>query len=438
MSGNLTAIKITQLNNIGANISATSLIPIVDTSNLSNPITDKANLQIVGNLILNGAGGIYFPPVAQAFLSQTVTNAAQPNITSVGVLNNLSVTDVSVLNIPGGSNGYYLRTNGNGNVSWAAAGSGGNGTPGGLNTQVQYNNAGAFAGSSGLTFNSTSNTLTVGNISASNNVSATTLSGILATTAQPNITSVGNLTTLTVTGNVRGGNLSISGSATSNVVTANYFSGDGSNISNVTANLSVTDGTNTKTNINSIRFNGATITSTGAGQATVTNTNSAYVLITTLTATGTENRLTFSNIPQIYKDLIFVTKLGATVDQLVSIFLNNDTSSIYNNYRMYGGSGSGGEQVLNNSGFPPYFLAASVDASLFTTGEITFPYYSDNDNYKQFHAHTVIFGGTFPSAATVIDSGMYQSTSTISDISFRLASGGTYVANSKIRMYGRI
>lgn len=41
MDGNLTGIKITQLNNIGANISPKSLIPIVDTSNLSNPITDN-------------------------------------------------------------------------------------------------------------------------------------------------------------------------------------------------------------------------------------------------------------------------------------------------------------------------------------------------------------------------------------------------------------
>ena len=171
MSANLTGIKITQLSDIGGNISPTSLIPIVNTSNLSNPITDKANLQIVGNLILNGAGGSYFPPASQAILAQTVTNAAQPNITSVGILSSLSVTDVSVLTIPGGYDGYFLQTNGEGVVSWSAVGGGGgNGVPGGANTQVQFNNDGVFAGTNGLTFNQTTNTFSVtGNLNAGGN-----------------------------------------------------------------------------------------------------------------------------------------------------------------------------------------------------------------------------------------------------------------------------
>src|SRR6185312_215677 len=38
----------------------------------------------------------------------------------------------------------------------------GGGTPGGANTQVQYNCSGAFCGSSGFTFNSSTNALTLG------------------------------------------------------------------------------------------------------------------------------------------------------------------------------------------------------------------------------------------------------------------------------------
>ncbi len=84
------SIKITALNPIGANIAYTTLVPVVNMS--GTPTTEKANLQIVGNLILNGAGGSYFPAAAQAILSQTVTNAAQPNITSVGTLTSLTVS----------------------------------------------------------------------------------------------------------------------------------------------------------------------------------------------------------------------------------------------------------------------------------------------------------------------------------------------------------
>jgi len=58
-----------------------------------------------------------------------------------------------------GSTGYGIRDN-NGTIeikssggSWAAIGGGG--TPGGSTTQVQYNNAGAFAGDSTFYFNST-------------------------------------------------------------------------------------------------------------------------------------------------------------------------------------------------------------------------------------------------------------------------------------------
>lgn len=83
-------IKITSFTNIGANIAYTTLVPVVNMS--GTPETQKANLQIVGNLILQGAGGSYFAPAAQAVLSQTVTNAAQPNITSVGTLTSLTVS----------------------------------------------------------------------------------------------------------------------------------------------------------------------------------------------------------------------------------------------------------------------------------------------------------------------------------------------------------
>lgn len=83
-------IKITALTDIGANIAYTTVVPVVNMA--GTPTTQKANLQIVGNLILNGAGGSYFPRVAQANIALSVANAAQPNITSVGTLTSLAVT----------------------------------------------------------------------------------------------------------------------------------------------------------------------------------------------------------------------------------------------------------------------------------------------------------------------------------------------------------
>ena len=72
-----------------------------------------------------------------------------------------------------GSSGHGVRDNDgtmqfkNSGGSWADIGSGGGGTPGGSSTQVQFNSNGSFAGDSNFTFNSTSDTLTVNNMSSS-------------------------------------------------------------------------------------------------------------------------------------------------------------------------------------------------------------------------------------------------------------------------------
>lgn len=84
-----TSITITALTNIGANVSYTTLVPVVNMT--GTPETQKASLQVLGNLILENAGGSYFVPAGQAVLAQSVTNAAQPNITSVGTLTSLTV-----------------------------------------------------------------------------------------------------------------------------------------------------------------------------------------------------------------------------------------------------------------------------------------------------------------------------------------------------------
>ena len=52
-----------------------------------------------------------------------------------------------------GTSAQVLSTNGSGTLSWATAGGGG--SPGGSTTQIQYNNAGAFGGISGVTTDGT-------------------------------------------------------------------------------------------------------------------------------------------------------------------------------------------------------------------------------------------------------------------------------------------
>jgi hypothetical protein len=59
-------------------------------------------------------------------------------------------------------NGYYLQTDVNGVLSWAAGGGGGGGSPGGSNTQVQFNDSATFGGEAAFTYDKTTYTLGLG------------------------------------------------------------------------------------------------------------------------------------------------------------------------------------------------------------------------------------------------------------------------------------
>ena len=120
------SIKITALQDIGANIAYTTLVPVVNMA--GTPTTQKANLQNLGNLILNGAGGSYFARAAQANLALSVSNAAQPNITSVGTLTSLVVTgniragnanlgNIATANFYYGDGGFLTNVAANGSYS---------------------------------------------------------------------------------------------------------------------------------------------------------------------------------------------------------------------------------------------------------------------------------------------------------------------------------
>ena len=139
-----------------------------------------------------------------AYIEGTQTLGVQNLVLNgTAYINNANRLNVAVANlkISGGTNGYVLQTDGTGNLDWTAmSGGGGNGTPGGSNTQIQYNDNGVFGGIAGFTFNEVSGNVSIpGNLSVVGNVS-----GTLTTAAQNNITSIGTLASLSVTGNISG------------------------------------------------------------------------------------------------------------------------------------------------------------------------------------------------------------------------------------------
>lgn len=151
-------IKITQLPSIGNGLSASTILPVVNTTGTAT--TDKVAVGNIANFTLLQAGNT-LPPAFVANIAYSVANAAQPNITSVGTLN------INTLHISGGQNGQYLQTNGAGGLSWVSGGGSGNGVVGGANGQLQFNNAGDFGGDPELTWDAGNNQLNTVNFAAS-------------------------------------------------------------------------------------------------------------------------------------------------------------------------------------------------------------------------------------------------------------------------------
>ena len=174
-----------------------------------------------------------------------------------------------VLNSPanlimgGGTNGYFLQTDGAGGLSWVAGGGSGNGTVGGSNTQIQFNDNGSFGGSANLIFDSSDSNLyltgtanVTGNIVISQNASAA------------NITS-----TDTLTSNILNAQLiDVNGNLNANNVTTT--SGDVTAAANVIANIEVSAPAG---NIDTLQSNVIGATSIAAGSFTVPSFDPANV-----------------------------------------------------------------------------------------------------------------------------------------------------------------
>ena len=275
-----TNIKITALTDItSANVTYNDLLAVVDMN--GTPETKKGNLQLVGNLILNGAGGSYFAKAAQATNAETVSNAAQPAITSVGTLTAVTVTGnvaagnvsgtagvftyvsgdgANLTNLPSGSNSAAIA-NGTSNINIPAV-------DGNINTSV--------AGNANILIVTGTGANVTGTLNATGIITGD--AGGISNVVYANVTgtpTLGNISTINIDGNVsnvlRGDGTFAADADTaygdSNVVTLlNAFgsntitttglvTGDGGGLSNVPyANVT---GTPTLGNISTINIDGA-------------------------------------------------------------------------------------------------------------------------------------------------------------------------------------
>ena len=240
-TGTLTSLAVT--GNISAgNVSATTFTGALSgAATTAGTVTTAAqpNITSLGTLSsLTVSGNVSTGNVSGTLLTGTLATAAQPNVTSVGTLTGLGVNGtITGVNITANSgvfagSGANLTTLNASNVS------------SGTLAQARLANAAVTLGSTALTLGGTVTTVAgltsvtsttfVGALTGA--ASSATTAGTVTTAAQPNITSTGTLTSLSVTGNISGGNIStagqlnVTGVATSGGAVLEIFNIGGTNI----------------------------------------------------------------------------------------------------------------------------------------------------------------------------------------------------------------
>ena len=124
--------------------------------------------------------------VGDVIIHEVIDDSASVMANNLTVSNIADLGDVGNVRVAGGTSGFVLQTDGQGNLSWTNPADVG---CVGFDTQVQFNDMGLFGADSRFTFDKVTGKL-----------SAPYLDGTLTTHAQANITSVGTLDSLAVTG----------------------------------------------------------------------------------------------------------------------------------------------------------------------------------------------------------------------------------------------
>ena len=197
-----------------------------DLANVSGFTYSSGNLNVPGNLKISSGNISGATNITGTHLYGTIETAAQPNITSVGTLANLTVTDY--ITSSGTITGVTVLANDIGNSTSFLHGDGHD----------------------------------IANINGAN-VSEVALATNVTASAQPSITSVGALTSLEVLGDITAdANVIVTGN-----VQASYFKGNGATLSsitgaNVTGYVPLADTANVALAVNAANLTGTTLAST--------------------------------------------------------------------------------------------------------------------------------------------------------------------------------
>jgi hypothetical protein len=157
MAANISGVNLYNISGL-TSLSATS----VATDTISSPSGDFVNIEgVISGAGLQSSGNAIFYDQKGISFQELQTNGS--SVVFIRAPAALSQDYIYQLPNSYGSNAQVLTTDGTGNMSWTTV-SGGSGSPGGSDTQIQFNDAGSFGGNANVTFNKTTGNMAIGNI----------------------------------------------------------------------------------------------------------------------------------------------------------------------------------------------------------------------------------------------------------------------------------
>lgn len=161
-----------------------------------------------------------------------------------------------------------------------------------------------------------------------------------------------------------------------------------------------------------------------------------YKLISSTTLTSNETSVTFSSIPSIYTDLIFIFSGGVNTGTAnLDVQFNNDTASNYSLTLMNGDGTSAISQRLTNQTTIRTNDGAYLVADLNTMHIVDIMDYKNTTTYKTLLSKAVRGGGGLGGAAVAAVIGTWRSTSAITSIKLS-PSSNSFSSGSTFRLYG--
>ena len=167
---------------------------------------------------------------------------------------------------------------------------------------------------------------------------------------------------------------------------------------------------------------------------------SNYELIQTVILSSAATSITFSSIPQDYKHLqarvVARTNVAAQASAFELYVNGNATMSNYYYHELTGAGTSAFSSAQSQQAQVGYAAAASAASEVFNGAIIDILDYTNTNKTRTIRSFNGVFGTSSNGRFISLTSNLYNNTTAITSLVFDLNSTATYVAGTRISLYG--